>query len=526
MEIEIKPFTKVLEDSTRKFNKIPKGQYLEEGQFPIIDQSLEFIAGYTDDVSLVNFENLPVVIFGDHTRSLKYIDFPIALGADGAKALTLKNNEHNVRYLYYALKSLDIPNAGYSRHFKFLKESKLSLPIDPINQKRIAQILSDCEDLIAKRKESIKLLDGLVKSTFLEMFGDPIRNEKDWDWTNFKSLAKIDRKSISPENFHNYELYLGLEDIEKGTGNINKKSSSDLTGLKSSKFEFNETHILYGKLRPNLNKVSFPLGAGICSTDIFPILPKPNKANRYFVGHLMKTNYFVKKMVAMSSGANLPRVSTQALQNLKVYSPTLNIQNEFARIIENIEQTKTLYQRHLTELQNLYARLSQDAFKGDLDLSEVVLREEILSDRESIAEIANNKINPIKASITEKRIEEKTLKNVDNKISYKENVETSEYYELTEKSKPLDIDRLIEILNHYEHSLFFTFKDLVEYLKSKGYEVEFKQLRDILFSLLRKEKLVQVFPDAKYKSHVLKDDPIYIIVQKLEERIYLQYKRK
>ena len=70
--------------------KIPQGKFLEEGKQPIIDQGEEFTAGYTNDETKVYNKKLPVVVFGDHTRILKFVDFPFSLGADGVKILVPK----------------------------------------------------------------------------------------------------------------------------------------------------------------------------------------------------------------------------------------------------------------------------------------------------------------------------------------------------------------------------------------------------------------------------------------------------
>jgi type I restriction enzyme S subunit len=238
----------------------------------------------------------------------------------------------------------------------------ISLPA----QLRIASLLSQAEALIEQRKQSIALLDEFLKSVFLEMFGDPVRNEKGWEKVKFKQIASIDRTQALPIEFTKEDEYLGLEDIEKVTGNIVKTSMENAEDLKSTKFRFTPNHILYGKLRPYLNKVAFPSNIGICSTDIYPIYAIKNIANRYFVGYLMRSNYFVKQMILKTVGANLPRASSAAIENLKVYCPPLPLQTQFAAIVSQTEAIKEDYKRSLGELENLYGCLSQRAFKGEL----------------------------------------------------------------------------------------------------------------------------------------------------------------
>lgn len=112
----------------KKKGKIKKEQYQQDGLFPCIDQSKDFIAGYIDDVELVFSEPLPVLIFGDHTRIVKFIDFPFVQGADGTQILIPKNDEITPVFFYFLTQSIDLANAFYARHFKFLKATEIILP--------------------------------------------------------------------------------------------------------------------------------------------------------------------------------------------------------------------------------------------------------------------------------------------------------------------------------------------------------------------------------------------------------------
>lgn len=386
--MKLESFNTILSDCTSKYNKIKKEDYLPEGQFPIIDQGQKFIGGYTDDGGLITDIEKELIIFGDHTKILKFIDFPIAIGADGVKVLHVNKEKADPRYIYYFLKSVKLTDAGYSRHFKFLKEIKIPVPENIDDQIKIARILNHVETLITQRKESIELLDELVKSKFLEMFGDPVKNEKKWDIDLFKKIAKIDRSSISPSEIKEHDYYIGLEDIEKNTGVINKTSTENANELKSSKFKFTPNHILYAKLRPNLNKVALPNRDGICSTDIFPILPIEGLFDKSFLCFLMRSNYFVNEMTSKSSGANLPRANTSSIENLKVYLPPKELRIQFDGIVKNVESLKIQYITSLKELENMFGALSQKVFS--LDLDEVKKKSEEVMEDDSLEQYSNN----------------------------------------------------------------------------------------------------------------------------------------
>lgn len=138
---------------SKKVSSIPKRDYLDSGEFPVIDQGLEFISGWTDVNEFVIFDNLPVVVFGDHTRTFKYVDFPFAIGADGTKLLYAKEDVLDVRFFYFALLNLKVPNKGYNRHYRYLRG--LSVVIPPLTEQRaIASVLGAIQEAkFARRKE-------------------------------------------------------------------------------------------------------------------------------------------------------------------------------------------------------------------------------------------------------------------------------------------------------------------------------------------------------------------------------------
>ena len=160
-------FTDVFEDVTKQGRKIPTSDYHETGIYPIIDQGQSEIAGFTDETDGL-FTDVPAIIFGDHTRVLKYVDTPCFLGADGVKLLKARIPNPNYKYLYYALSSADIPNTGYNRHFKWLKAVDIPL-LDADEQQTIVDVLDKISELITLRKEQLAKLDQLVKSRFVEL---------------------------------------------------------------------------------------------------------------------------------------------------------------------------------------------------------------------------------------------------------------------------------------------------------------------------------------------------------------------
>ena len=110
--------------------------YSSSGSIPIIDQSRDFIAGYTDDETALVDLGKPIIVFGDHTRILKYIQFPFAKGADGTQLIMSAYDDCLPQVLLYcSLVNVDLSNYHYARHFKYLKAEKIMVPNCEVAQK-------------------------------------------------------------------------------------------------------------------------------------------------------------------------------------------------------------------------------------------------------------------------------------------------------------------------------------------------------------------------------------------------------
>jgi type I restriction enzyme S subunit len=113
--------------------QIPTSEMIDNGSIPVIDQSRNFIAGYTDDVDSLVKSDVPIIVFGDHTRVLKYIQFPFAKGADGTQLILSNDLNHMPQSLFYvSLVNVDLSNYSYARHFKYLKQEKIVVPTEQI----------------------------------------------------------------------------------------------------------------------------------------------------------------------------------------------------------------------------------------------------------------------------------------------------------------------------------------------------------------------------------------------------------
>jgi type I restriction enzyme S subunit len=148
MDWEVKRFDDTFEHVPSKPFQLQSSEYREGGRFQVVDQGQMEIVGYTDDdKKLFHVPEGGVIIFGDHTRIVKFRESDFVVGADGTQLLVGKND--CTRFLFYVLQQLDIPNLGYSRHFKYVKEGRYAVPPTLAEQKAIAAALSDMDAEIA-----------------------------------------------------------------------------------------------------------------------------------------------------------------------------------------------------------------------------------------------------------------------------------------------------------------------------------------------------------------------------------------
>jgi type I restriction enzyme S subunit len=206
---EVLGFDDALVDMTGGNTKIQTRDYQPTGVLPVIDQGQTPIAGYVNDAAAACGAPLPCILFGDHTRVFKYVEQPFALGADGVKVLVPRPGL-DARFAFHYLQTVRLPkDLGYSRHFKYLREAPVPRP--PLGeQRRIADILDKADAIRRKRKEAIALTEALLRSAFLEMFGDPVTNPKGWP---LEPLAKLGRITTGNTPSRTVPDYFG-DDVE------------------------------------------------------------------------------------------------------------------------------------------------------------------------------------------------------------------------------------------------------------------------------------------------------------------------
>lgn len=167
-----------------KINQIQAKDYLEKGDFPVVDQGMALVGGYHNDKTKVISVKKPVIIFGDHTRNIKFIDFDFIIGADGVKVLCPYTQLYP-RFFYQAITSYDLTSRGYARHFRALNEKLIAIP--PIAEQylivaKVDELMLLCDQLEQQTEASIDAHATLVEVLLATLIDSINANDLAQNW--------------------------------------------------------------------------------------------------------------------------------------------------------------------------------------------------------------------------------------------------------------------------------------------------------------------------------------------------------
>lgn len=354
--------------------QVQKQDYLEKGLVPVVDQGQKLIIGYTDDVSK-KFNKNNVIIFGDHTRIVKYIDFDFAVGADGTQILETKDGI-DLKFGYYQLLNKNIPDTGYNRHFKYVKAEKYVIPPTLAEQQEIVQVLDTMSNIIRLREECISHAQDLIPALFQEMFGDPINNNKNYSCESLKKLCSKIGSGATPRGGKESYLKEGISFVRSMNVHDGIFQYKDLAFINDEQaklldnVELQESDVLI-----NIT------GASVARTCIVPkeILPArvnqhvsilrcTGRLNPYFLNVLLYFQTTKQKLLdlANSKGATREAITKQQLELFKIILPPIEQQELFAEKVQEIEAYIKTQQAELENAKQMFQSLLHHAFTGEL----------------------------------------------------------------------------------------------------------------------------------------------------------------
>lgn len=377
-----------------KPSKVFARDYKPKGLVPIIDQGQEFIAGYTEDEKLAVRDRFPFVIFGDHTRTFKYVDFPFALGADGTQLLKPKP-EFNPRFFYFACLHLPLPNRGYNRHFTALKELTVPEPPKP-EQEKIAAILWKVQRAIEAEEKLVATARELKQSAMRQLFTHGLRSEpqketeigvmpKSWQLVTCESVCDMITVGIVVKPASHY-----VDNAVPAFRSLNvREDKLDTSKLVHISKQANDTVLSKSKLRTNdvlVVRTGYPGTScvvpeeynGANCIDLVILRPKHDVIAAQFLSRFFNSEAGKRQATTSSYGLAQQHLNVGAVKRTMLPLPEPDEQNQIAGILQTLDRKISVHERKRAALSDLFQTLLHQLMtaqirvdKLDIDTKEV-----------------------------------------------------------------------------------------------------------------------------------------------------------
>jgi restriction endonuclease S subunit len=363
------PFENCIEQVTYT-QKIQRKDFLDDGAYPVVSQEDDFVNGYWDNEADLYKVKTPVVVFGDHTKVLKYVDFDFVLGADGVKIL--QPREFLLpKFFYYQLQIANLDSLGYARHYKLLRELEISFPARP-DQQRIVGILDDAFEGIATAKanaeKNLQNARALFESHLQSVFADA------WRTSPLVELSDLDGDHLPPPKASNGVPFITIGNIVKDTHKIDFADT------------FMVPHTYFNTLKPNkkpkkgdvLYTVTGSFGIPVIVSEsvdfcfqrhIGLIRPRSETSSAWLYYLLLSPQVF-KQANDGATGTAQKTVSLKLLRSFEVPKVTPKQQHAAIAKLDTLsaetQRLESVYQQKLAALEALKKSLLHQAFTGEL----------------------------------------------------------------------------------------------------------------------------------------------------------------
>lgn len=245
--------------------------------------------------------------------------------------------------------------------WEHLKNYEFELP-EMDKQRELAGLLWAMDATRKSYQRLITATDELVKSQFMEQFGDPRKNERGYPVLPFAAFASIDAQMTTDYAKYADYPHIGIDSIEKDTGRLRGYRTVAEDSVKSGKYVFTKDHIIYSKIRPNLNKVALPTFDGLCSADAYPILPNSEICNKSYLAYVLRSQWFLSYIIPLSGRTNMPKANREQINGFTWPLPPLDLQEQFATLVQQSDKSKFELEQALSELTATYKRIITETF--------------------------------------------------------------------------------------------------------------------------------------------------------------------
>ena len=355
--------------------KLQTSKFSDMGKLPVIDQGQTRIAGFTDCLDLeLNPPQDGLVIFGDHTRVVKHVRHPFVVGADGVQVLRSRDG-FNAEFLALLLSVSKIPNTGYNRHFKFLKDLTFACPSNLIEQEAIAKALSDADaaieslDALIAKKRDVKqaamqqLLTGRTRLPGFTADWKEVRLGEHAAFFKGNGLSKSQLIDDGPQQCVHYgELFTHY-------GSVIEVVTSKCVAFEGS-FKSLAGDVLMpgsdvtprGLATASAIKVSDVVLGG----DVIVIRTKPTSLYGPFLSNFIRLSK--DRVLRLVKGSTVYHIHAKDLADLEVLMPPLKEQEAIAEVLNVMDDELKALTEQVSKLRMVKAGMMQDLLTGKVRL--------------------------------------------------------------------------------------------------------------------------------------------------------------
>ncbi len=412
VEIE---FKKIIKSIPLTGKKLKQKEYQNKGKLPVIDQGQNFIGGYTDKSELKIDCNLPVIVFGDHTKIIKFVEQDFVAGADGVKVLE-SIPPLNPKLVYYFIKAIPLPNKGYARHYQYLNNSTIRIP--PLNeQERIVNKIEESlslfnftNEILTKTKLQLKqykfsllihALSGKLTTNWRHKHHQKTESNtennklpSEWKICKINDICTLVGGGTptrnKPQYFTGNTVWLTPTEISSDKIATVSKSRESITeeGLKTSSAKIVPKDSVLLTSRATIGRVAIAGKELTTNQGFASFICKPDLLN-YYLAYWLWTHK--ELIIKNAKGTTFKEISKTTLKELEIPLPSLDEQKEIVSIILNgislIEKNESIIEQLLEQIRVLDTSIFKQAFEGKLvsqnsdDDSAELLLEKILQEK-------------------------------------------------------------------------------------------------------------------------------------------------
>ena len=354
--------------------KVQRKDFLDSGLYPVVSQEVGLVNGYWNQVCDIFSLKRPVVIFGDHTKILKYVDFDFVLGADGVKILQPKDFL-DPRFFFYQLQIANLDSLGYARHYKLLKELEIKFPT-LLEQQRIVAILDEAFEGIATAVANAEQNLINAREVFESYLNSVFVNKGDgWLDSTIGVIGKVfDGPHATPKTVDRGPIFLGISSLESGRINLGEtrhvNAQDFITWTRRVKPQSDDIVFSY---ETRLGQIAIiPEGMECCLGRRMGLV-RPNKAKidpKFFVYQYLSPPYKAFLASKTVKGATVDRIPLKDFPNFQFSLPSLKEQQRISSAINTIasetQRLESIYQQKLSALDELKKSILHQAFSGQL----------------------------------------------------------------------------------------------------------------------------------------------------------------